>query len=120
MAAVSTRLFADASRLAALTASLREEATTSEGSFQPAITRKAAALQRAGHVSDRLFAEAERQETRARALEGAAARDAAAAPHDPAFEGKGDAAVYGAAAALPSGEVDSILRRYCDVLTCVR
>jgi sphinganine-1-phosphate aldolase len=50
----------------------------------------------------------------------AAVRDAAAAPHEPAFEGRGDAAIYGAAGALPEGEVDGILRRYCDVLTCVR
>ena len=50
----------------------------------------------------------------------AAVLDATATPKDPAFEGKGDAAIYGAAGALPSGEVDGILRRYCDVLTCVR
>ena len=50
----------------------------------------------------------------------AAAREAAAAPRDPAFEGKGEAAIYGAAGVLPEGEVEEVLRRYVDVLTAVR
>jgi len=50
----------------------------------------------------------------------ACAADAEAAPHDPAFADVGDAAIYGAAGVLPQGEVDEVLRRYCDVLTLVR
>ena len=45
---------------------------------------------------------------------------AQAAPNDPEFEGKGEAAIYGAAGVLPKGEVGEVLRRYCDVLTVVR
>jgi sphinganine-1-phosphate aldolase len=41
-------------------------------------------------------------------------------PRDPAFEGQGEAAIYGAAGVLPKGEVGEVLRRYCDVLTVVR
>ena len=50
----------------------------------------------------------------------ACAAAAAAAPHDPAFPAAGDAGIYGAAAVLPAGEVDRMLRAYCDVLTMVR
>ena len=42
------------------------------------------------------------------------------APHDPLYEGKGDAGIYGAAGALPAGEISEILKRYCDVLTVVQ
>ena len=45
---------------------------------------------------------------------------ALAAPRDPAFEGKGNAGIYGAATVLPPGEVSGILTRYCDILTLVR
>jgi sphinganine-1-phosphate aldolase len=41
-------------------------------------------------------------------------------PRDPAFEGQGEAAIYGAAGVLPKGEVGEVLKRYCDVLTVVR
>lgn len=41
-------------------------------------------------------------------------------PRDPAFEGQGEAAIYGAAGVLPEGEVGEVLKRYCDVLTVVR
>lgn len=50
----------------------------------------------------------------------AAAADASAAPFDAAFEGKGEAAIYGAAGLLPEGEIEGVLKRYCDVLTAVR
>jgi sphinganine-1-phosphate aldolase len=51
---------------------------------------------------------------------GACVAAAQAAPRDPQFEGKGEAAIYGAAGVLPQGEVGEVLRRYCDVLTVVR
>jgi sphinganine-1-phosphate aldolase len=41
-------------------------------------------------------------------------------PHDPLYIGKGDAGIYGAAGALPAGEISEILKRYCDVLTVVQ
>lgn len=50
----------------------------------------------------------------------ACAAAAAAEPHDPRYEGKGTAGIYGAATVLPPGEVDGILTRYCDILTMVR
>ena len=43
-----------------------------------------------------------------------------AAPVDPRFSGQGNAAIYGATAVLPPGEVAGLLRGYCDVLTMVR
>jgi sphinganine-1-phosphate aldolase len=42
------------------------------------------------------------------------------APSDPAYEGKGSAAIYGAAGVLPAGEVAKILLRYCDTLYLAR
>jgi len=46
--------------------------------------------------------------------------EAVAAPRDPAFEGKGEAGIYGASAVLPPTEVGRILQRYCDILYTVR
>jgi sphinganine-1-phosphate aldolase len=51
---------------------------------------------------------------------GACVAAAQAAPREAEFEGKGEAAIYGAAGVLPAGEVGEVLRRYCDVLTVVR
>lgn len=48
------------------------------------------------------------------------AAEAAAAPTDPRFEGRGDASIYGATAVLPEGEIAGLLQRYCDILTLVR
>jgi sphinganine-1-phosphate aldolase len=41
-------------------------------------------------------------------------------PHDPTFEGKGEAGIYGASAVLPAKEIGRILKRYCDILYLVR
>jgi hypothetical protein len=46
--------------------------------------------------------------------------EARAAPRDPAFEGKGEAGIYGAAAVLPPGDVDVVLAKYLDIVTTVR
>ena len=51
---------------------------------------------------------------------GACVAAAQAAPREAEFEGRGEAAIYGAAGVLPAGEVGEVLRRYCDVLTVVR
>jgi sphinganine-1-phosphate aldolase len=41
-------------------------------------------------------------------------------PRCPRYAGQGTAGIYGAAGVLPAGEVDGILRKYCDILTVVR
>lgn len=46
--------------------------------------------------------------------------EARSAPRDPAFEGKGEAGIYGAAAVLPSGDVGAVLAKYLDIITSVR
>jgi sphinganine-1-phosphate aldolase len=50
----------------------------------------------------------------------ASAAEALANPSDPKYEGKGTAAIYGAASVLPGAEVGRILKRYCDILYLVR
>ena len=41
-------------------------------------------------------------------------------PVNPRYRGKGSAGIYGAAGFLPPGEISSVLRAYCDIMTMVR
>ena len=50
----------------------------------------------------------------------ACVEEARAAPRDAAFEGKGEAGIYGAAAVLPAGDVETVLGKYLDIVASAR